>query len=463
MIKDGSRARVLLCNHSAADLGVYPGQAVNAALALVPGLELCDRDVAAEVRTMRGLATRAHRFTPAVHIDAANALLLDVQGSLRFFGGLGALRSALVGDLEQQGHDFLIACAPTARASLWLAKSGREQTIRGCAELPGRLGDLPLGCLGWPADVERILSGAGVTTVGDCMRLPRDGLARRIGPARLAELDQACGARAEPFEFHRPPRHFVSTLELPAETSGNTLLLTAFEQLLVRLDAYLRRHQGAVQVLWIRLYHEDRPATLERIGLLRAATNGAYLLELARIRFDELQLAAPVVSLQLGAALVAAPPVVERDLLGDRADERHGALALIEQLRVRLGADAVHGIVPVFDHRPEAAWKPVSLSSQCIGRQTHNEPADGDLCYARVSRRPVWMLAEPRALNAAGDRPVFGDVLQLDDGPERIETGWWDGRDVRRDYYVARNRSGMRLWVYRDYRESRWYLHGLFG
>ena len=73
------------------------------------------------------------------------------------------------------------------------------------------------------------------------------------------------------------------------------------------------------------------------------------------------------------------------------------------------------------------------------------------------------MLEEPEALYAPGGRPVCGSELRLESEPERIESGWWDGRDVRRDYYVATNRYGIRFWVFRDCRESRWYLHGLFG
>jgi protein ImuB len=54
--------------------------------------------------------------------------------------------------------------------------------------------------------------------------------------------------------------------------------------------------------------------------------------------------------------------------------------------------------------------------------------------------------------------------LQLLEGPERIETGWWDGREVARDYYVARDDSGAELWVYRERLPPHaWYLHGVFG
>ncbi len=54
--------------------------------------------------------------------------------------------------------------------------------------------------------------------------------------------------------------------------------------------------------------------------------------------------------------------------------------------------------------------------------------------------------------------------LQLLEGPERIETGWWDGREVARDYYVARDGSGAEIWVYRERLSPHsWYLHGVFG
>ena len=60
-------------------------------------------------------------------------------------------------------------------------------------------------------------------------------------------------------------------------------------------------------------------------------------------------------------------------------------------------------------------------------------------------------LVEPQPLDG-GDEPCFEGVLELEQGPERIETGWWDGRDVPRDYYVARNPAGVRLWVFRERR-----------
>jgi protein ImuB len=69
--------------------------------------------------------------------------------------------------------------------------------------------------------------------------------------------------------------------------------------------------------------------------------------------------------------------------------------------------------------------------------------------------RPCWLLPEPRCIEAPSE-PLLR-------GPERIESGWWDQGDVQRDYYIARSGEGAQLWVFRDRRDGRWYLQGLWA
>jgi hypothetical protein len=47
-------------------------------------------------------------------------------------------------------------------------------------------------------------------------------------------------------------------------------------------------------------------------------------------------------------------------------------------------------------------------------------------------------------------------------GPERIETGWWRGCDIHRDYYIVETHLGTRLWLFREHKDQRWFLHGSF-
>jgi protein ImuB len=47
-------------------------------------------------------------------------------------------------------------------------------------------------------------------------------------------------------------------------------------------------------------------------------------------------------------------------------------------------------------------------------------------------------------------------------GPERIESGWWRGLDMKRDYYRFDLSNGARLWAFCDLNSGGWFLHGLF-
>ena len=61
-------------------------------------------------------------------------------------------------------------------------------------------------------------------------------------------------------------------------------------------------------------------------------------------------------------------------------------------------------------------------------------------------------------------RPQRNGALSLLAGPERIEAGWWDGGDARRDYFVAIDGAGRWLWIFRDPRPpGGWFLHGWFA
>jgi protein ImuB len=84
--------------------------------------------------------------------------------------------------------------------------------------------------------------------------------------------------------------------------------------------------------------------------------------------------------------------------------------------------------------------------------------------------RPIWLLAQPQPLPERRSQPwLDGGPLQLLAGPERIESGWWDGAPALRDYFVASAADGALVWIYRarlpggDAGADGWFLHGRFG
>src|SRR3954468_20042595 len=73
---------------------------------------------------LESLAAWACQFTPRVSLEPPQALLAEVQGSLRYFGGFDGLLAQLRAGLAQTGFEASLAAAATPRAALWRARGG---------------------------------------------------------------------------------------------------------------------------------------------------------------------------------------------------------------------------------------------------------------------------------------------------------------------------------------------------
>jgi protein ImuB len=236
--------------------------------------------------------------------------------------------------------------------------------------------------------------------------------------------------------------------------------------MLRELCDFLRARGCGIQSLELRLVHREAGPTRVTLRLTRPTAEFAHLADLVHERLAQLQIVEPVRTLRLRTCAPTSLPEGPDDLLAtDRNRVHSGAPQLIERLRARLGNEVAYGLRLVQEHRPESAWEKVREPLAWESGRDSSAGARGIEAGVRSSvmcPRPLWLLDQPRSL-ADADWPDLED-LELEEGPERIETGWWDGRDVARDYYVALTRAGIRLWVYRERsRQGGWFLHGVFG
>ncbi len=448
----GDGRTVVLPNAAAMHHGIAPGQKLPAALALVSGLEVHTRNRPAEQQALESLALWAEQFTPTLHLQPPDALLLEVGGCLRLFGGLDALAGCVRDGLAELGFDATLASAPTPAGALLLARNGLDSLVTELPALRSRLRMLPVDSIEAEAAVLQSLARLGARTVDDVLRLPREGLARRFGTALLDGLDRALGHRPDPRAPFVPPARFENRLVLPAPVPTVEPLLFGLRRLAVELCGFLAGRQEGATRLRLRLEHEDHPPTGVRLELSMPSRDAAHLMVLARERLSRLALPGPVEA--FGLTLEESAQLAPRSLsfLAEPGSGAESRAALVERLRARLGRDAVHGLALVPEHRPELAHRVAEPGTPAAS--LHHAP------------RPLWLLATPRPLAAGPQGPRLDGPLALLDGPERIESGWWDEGDVRRDYFVARDNGRARLWIYREIGPGpgeRWYLQGLFA
>jgi protein ImuB len=453
------RTHVVAANDAAIAIGIQSGMRLSVAFGLSASLVALERRLDMERLKLEELAVVARRFTPIVSLDFSATLLLEVGGSLKLFAGIAAIKERLSVLLRSHRLTFRMCAAPTALAALWMARCGKDDVLS-ARTLIGRLSEIPLRATQWPNKAQALLKNMGVHTLGDCMRLPRDGFARRIGHRYLQELDRARGDR-ELRSVFEPAVALSVKIELDEEIDSKSSLARVGKKLVDRLLEDLRLRQLRISGFDCVFRHLGRTDTVECIRFSEPTREKERFVRLLEDRFERLQLVAPVVALTLRADSTEPDIADPRCLFGacGNIDLESAERSLIERLQSRFGAENLYGMDCVEEHRPEAAW----IKSTRFLQRRPQPP----LHVEQSPPRPLWLLQIPQRLQVTSDNlPCYGNraPLRFKRDPERIENGWWDGREVLRDYYRASSIHGERLWIFQERRPSRhWYLHGFFG
>ncbi|AVE04231.1 DNA repair nucleotidyltransferase [Pseudomonas palleroniana] len=413
-------------NAAARALGLRPGQSLTAAHALAKSFACAEYDPAEIERWQQFLAAWAYCFSSQVSLHYPRALLFEIESSLGLFGPWPQFEARLRQELNELGFRHRIVAAPNPAAARVLANLYDGLAVTDDA-LSQALASLPIDRAGLDPQAAIALSRMGLRTLAQVQALPRHTLARRFEAGLLKHLDTLTGQRPLALAFYQPPDQFEARIELNFDVQSHQALLFPLRRLTGDLSAFLCGRDSGVQRFDLHLEHAQQPDSVIKVGLLSAEREPSMLFELARGRLEQVQVSAPVRGVRLLAQDLPVFVPQRQDLFDDRPQQTLPWEQLRERLRARLGDDAVQSLRFHADHRPECAWQAAAAKHPC-------QPLDN-------VRRPGWLLAEPTLLAEPG--------VQILMGPERIESGWWDGADIRRDYYLIRTRAGQQGWAYR--------------
>lgn len=477
---------VLHCTPAAHLAGVREGDSLVQARAACAGLAAVEVDPEADRVALRGLAEVAMALAPVVEVSPPDALLLDASGVRRPGGDVEAaergLAEAGLALCREMGWRARAAVASGKGPALAVARHGeRELAWSAPGEGAAEMARLPLEALGLPPTLVGWLAALGVADVGGLARLPPETLGHRFGAAGVEGARLARGVDPRPLTPYVPVTFPRESWDLAGTEVGvlwsTEPVLFAAKRLADRVAARLAgRGMGASR---LRLTLKLDPRGEERVDLplARPSADGGLWMVPLRERLGALRLPAPVRGLEL-SVVEAAEVVAEQLAAGDRPEVARALEVTMARLAARLGEGALLAAAAADRHRPEAAYQVAPFGRRGGGRAapapgTSAAPgngSEGGSADAGASEaRPTRLLHPPRPLVAEGEGGRL-TALRLDGrahavlsmaGPERLAGEWW-GDPFDRDYYRIRLDALGEVWVFRDGRDGRLWLHGMF-
>jgi protein ImuB len=388
-----------------------------------------------------------------------------------------AFAGQVVHAVRRRGYWGFAAVADTVGAAWAVARYGAEPRLfeseprARVAVVPSgeqveAVGLLPIEALRVPPAAVEVLHALNVVRVEQLLALPRKQLPARFGTELLTCIDRATGALAECLQPERLDEPLEARWSFEPPVANSQVLLNVFEELLGRLLKEVHGRDVGFQKLlwWLKVGSRDQ--VCQPVELLRPTASRKDLLDLIRLQLERVKLPGEVTDVTVRATVVA--PLVYRqgDLFGGRvgAQRPPDVTGLIERLSSRLGNAAVLRPRLVPDAQPELAfaYDPWLVAT--------DRPRDGNVMPIRLTRPPrLKERPEPvRVMSTPGGPPGWIQwkdreyAIERTWGPERVETGWWRGTDVRRDYYVAETTDGERFWLFRDLAAGGWFVQGVF-
>ncbi len=376
---------------------------------------------------------------------------------------------------------------------------------------------LPVEALRLPEETCGLLAELGLRRIEQVAALPRATLLSRFGPGVLEKLDRATGAAAEAITARALPD--VCQFEWPLEhaTARREMIDFALMELIARAcNALARQRRGMLRLEcrfecgpgrggqsrpWLTLPRDPRcpaPKTAQNwdsprrssdrffiVGLYRPSANARHVSELARLKLETLRFREPVSAIRVTVLEMDGLEFRQQEIFVDEQSRQREApravAALVDRLSNRLGPQAVLRPWLLASAQPEFAcqYRPLSSLTTRRGarknrRTTRGKGHGGASGQPMIAGdRPLFLEPRPVPLSvvsvAPEGPPVKFRLAGRDErivrawGPERIETGWWRARCVRRDYYQVETSGGGRFWMFRQLNSGKWFLHGEFA
>ena len=443
-----NKRKIIAYNNLSKDYGIDKTISLSTALAMCPDLIIKERNSSQEKKLLNNLAIIGYQFTADITIEN-HALCLEISKSKRLFRGYNNLLCLIHEKISLHKIFAINGFGINPLIAKILCKNKFQKFLPNLNNVYKELNKIPAIKITDNLNTRKIFSQLGIQSIKDLIDIPISLLSERFNSDLISNLEILLNKKQQILCKFKPSKTFHDEIQYINGLTNKESLIFPMKSLLKSLNEYLIAiHCRCSQIIWKFTTPLNVNITM-KIKLSRSKNDWSELLNLSRIKLDNINLPKVVEKVSLYCADLIEDKKINNEIFNDNKNKSQYKGNLVDSIVAKVGEKALFTLLTKNEHIPEKAGSITKFDMKQFFEQQTTE-----------NTRPLWLLKTPNPIKFLNGKLYFKSPITILSGPERINDNWWENNQ-QLDYYIARDEEGTNYWIYKS--GVKWFIHGIFS
>lgn len=443
-----NKRKIIAYNNLSKDYGIDKTISLSTALAMCPDLIIKERNSSQEKKLLNNLAIIGYQFTADITIEN-HALCLEISKSKRLFRGYNNLLCLIHEKISLHKIFAINGFGINPLIAKILCKNKFQKNLPNLNNVYKELNKIPAIKITDNLNTRKIFSQLGIQSIKDLIDIPISLLSERFNSDLISNLEILLNKKQQILCKFKPSKTFYDEIQYINGLTNKESLIFPMKSLLKSLNEYLIAiHCRCSQIIWKFTTPLNVNITM-KIKLSRSKNDWSELLNLSRIKLDNINLPKVVEKVSLYCADLIQDKKINNEIFNDNKNKSQYKGNLVDSIVAKVGEKALFTLLTKNEHIPEKAGSITKFDMKQFFEQQTTE-----------NTRPLWLLKTPNPIKFLNGKLYFKSPITILSGPERINDNWWENNQ-QLDYYIARDEEGTNYWIYKS--GVKWFIHGIFS
>ena len=443
-----NKRKIIAYNNLSKDYGIDKTISLSTALAICPDLIIKERNSSQEKKLLNNLAIIGYQFTADITIEN-HALCLEISKSKRLFRGYNNLLCLIHEKISLHKIFAINGFGINPLIAKILCKNKFQKNLPNLNNVYKELNKIPAIKITDNLNTRKIFSQLGIQSIKDLIDIPISLLSERFNSDLISNLEILLNKKQQILCKFKPSKTFHDEIQYINGLTNKESLIFPMKSLLKSLNEYLTAiHCRCSQIIWKFTTPLNVNITM-KIKLSRSKNDWSELLNLSRIKLDNINLPKVVEKVSLYCADLIQDKKINNEIFNDNKNKSQYKGNLVDSIVAKVGEKALFTLLTKNEHIPKKAGSITKFDMKQFFEQQTTE-----------NTRPLWLLKTPNPIKFLNGKLYFKSPITILSGPERINDNWWENNQ-QLDYYIARDEEGTNYWIYKS--GVKWFIHGIFS